>query len=167
MKQLAVVLAFTGIAWSQSEPDAPEVFFRLDGTKLVALERQNPPFKIKARGFIVVASSMSAQLKGGKSPIRVAAGQVDLVIRTAATDPQSIFVLRRLDAKKDSRQIVVSRGHVTPVGATFDSNNSGSSMPVEFARYGQGSVKASAKLPAGEYAIGRPMGPALFCFGVD
>jgi hypothetical protein len=46
--------------------------------------------------------------------------------------------------------------------------NTGDTLPVEFAKYGNSSFKMTTPaLSPGEYALGRAYGPVMFCFGVD
>jgi hypothetical protein len=86
----------------------------------------------------------------------------------AGGDPNSMYVLRKLEQRKNGRCLTVMAGHFSPVGGSVSTNFAQGGLPVEFARYGGGSLKlTSGDLPPGEYAVSRAHGQALFCFGVD
>lgn len=158
---------------SVSEPEFADVFFRVDAGTLLPLERQNLTFKGKARGFMVMNMKTVSEFPGGKSPVRFKAGQpLDFVVRTllapSAVDPNTTYCLRKVDAKKKTRELVIMAGHASPLGASSTVNFAGGAIPVNFSKYGSSSLKVSiTNLPPGEYALGRTYGPAVFCFGMD
>lgn len=174
MKLLAVmILAIAGLAQTvTSEPDIADIFYRLDGDKLVPLERQTAAIQGKAHGFIVMTMKTASEFPGAKSPIRFKSGHLDLIVRSAlpvsAVDPNTIYVLRQLNPKKKTRELLMTSGHVSPLGASTTTTLAEGVLPVEFSRYGSSSLKmTTGELAPGEYAVGRPFGPAVFCFGVD
>ena len=158
---------------SVSEPEFADVFYRLDAGKLVPLERQAATMHGQAHGFIVMSMKTASEFPGSKSPIRFSAGQrLDFVVRSilaaSMADPNATYCLRRLNSKQKTRELVTMAGHVSPVGMSTKMNLAGVALPVEFSKYGNSSFKmTTAELAVGEYAIGRPYGPAVFCFGID
>jgi hypothetical protein len=114
-----------------------------------------------------------SEIAGGKSAVRFKAGEpLDFVVRTAlaptAIDPNTLYCLRKLDAKKKTRELLVTSTHATPVGATSTVDFAGGALPLTFAKYGTSSLKVSITgLPPGEYPLGHTYGPAVFCFGLD
>ena len=59
-------------------------------------------------------------------------------------------------------------GHASPLGASTQTNLAQGVLPVEFAKYGDASIKLhTGPLPPGEYAVSRIYGQTVFCFGVD
>ena len=155
------------------EPDFADVFFRLDAGKLVPLERQTTTIQGKASGFIVMSMNASWEIPGAKSQIRFRSDQpLDFVMRTAldpsALDPSTMYLLRRLNSRKKTREIVVMVGHASPGGATMNNDPAQGALPVSFARYGASSLKmTTGPLPPGEYVLSRPYAQTVFCFGVD
>jgi hypothetical protein len=137
------------------------------------LERQTAAIKGKASGFIVMSTKASSEFPDAKSPVRFPVGQaLDFVVRTpfagATVDPATIYVLRRLNSKKKSRELIIMAGKVTPLGATTTSDLAEGVLPVTFARYGTASLKiTTTPLPPGEYALSRSYAQTAFCFGVD
>jgi hypothetical protein len=168
------VFAAVGLAQSAPvEPEFADIFYRLTDGNLVALERQAAAFKGSAHGFVVMGVKSAALLPGGKSPIRFKSGeQVDLVVRSmvsaSTADPNTVYVLRKLSSKKKTRELVMTSGHFSPIGGSMTAVPAEGVLPVDFSRYGAASLKMSTgPLPPGEYAVGHPYGPAVFCFGVD
>jgi hypothetical protein len=108
-----------------------------------------------------------------RNPIRFSAGQkLDFVVRSllaaSSVDPNTIYCLRKLNSKKKTRQLVTMQGRLTPTGMSTNTNLVGVALPVEFSKYGGSSFKmTTAELAPGEYAVGHPYGPAVFCFGVQ
>jgi hypothetical protein len=168
---VASIALLSVICFAQSEPDSADVFYRLDGDKLISLERQTAVIKGSSHGFMVVGIKAASEIKGRKSSVRFKAGAIDLVVRSAmpaSIDLNTIYSLRKLTSKKNTRELIFSSGHASPLGSSVTTNMAEGAMPVEFSRYGQYSLKMStANLPPGEYEVGRPFGPALFCFGID
>jgi hypothetical protein len=83
-------------------------------------------------------------------------------------DPNTIYSLRRLTSKKKTRELVMTTGRVSPFGVSTTINTDEGLLPVDFTKYGNVSLRmAAGNLPPGEYAIGKPYGPAVFCFGAD
>ena len=170
---LLMVLALSGLAQTAvPEPDIADIFYRLEGDKLVALERQAASLQGKAHGFIIMTMKTTSEFPGAKSSIRFKSGHLDLIVRSAipisAVDPNTIYCLRRLNPKKKTRELVMASGHVSPLGASTTATPGEGVLPVDFSRYGSSSLKMTTnELAPGEYAVGRPYGPAVFCFGVD
>jgi hypothetical protein len=153
------------------EPEFADVFYRLDGEKLIPLERQTATTKGGASGFIYVKMKMVSDFPGAKSPVRFPAGALTFIVRTvpyASGDPNSMYVLRKLEQRKSGRRLTVMAGHFSPVGGSVSTNFAQGGLPVEFARHGGGSLKmTTGALTAGEYAVSKAYGQAVFCFGVD
>jgi hypothetical protein len=179
MKLLATLFFVTlwslvGVAQETvSEPEFADVFFRLDAGNLVSLERQTASVQGKASGFIVMSMKAASEFPGPKSPVRFHAGQpIDFVVRTflasSTVDPNTLYVLRKLDSKKKTRELVFMAGHITPVGGSSKTNLAQGGLPVEFARYGASSFKmTTGPLQPGEYAVSLLYAQTVFCFGVD
>jgi hypothetical protein len=174
MKLLAtVLLAFACFAQTTLEPEIADIFFRLDQNKLVPLERQSAAIRGGAHGFIVMSMKSTSEFPGAKSPVRFKSGEpVDFVVRSvfrlSAGDPNTIYCLRKLNGKKKTRELVIMSGHASPIGASMTTTPSEGMLPVEFSKYGNSSLKmTTGALSPGEYAVGHPYGPAVFCFGVD
>ena len=171
---LIALCSFSGIAQERSpEPEFSDVFFALDAGKLVPLERQTATIHGKASGFIVMSMKASSEFPGAKSPVRFHSDQtLDLIVRSAlapsTVDPNTLYVLRKLDPKKKSRELVIMAGHASPVGASTKTDLAEGVLPVTFARYGTSSIRmTTGSLAPGEYAISRPYAQTVFCFGVD
>jgi len=69
----------------------------------------------------------SWEIPGAKSQIRFRSDQpLDFVMRTAldpsALDPSTMYLLRRLNSRKKTREIVVMVGHASPGGATMNND---------------------------------------------
>jgi hypothetical protein len=179
IKLLAFLLGLSvssmgGIAQeSLSEPEFADVFFRLDAGKLLPLERQTAAIQGKASGFIVMSMKTSSEFPGVKSPVRFAADQpLIFVVRSplasSTVDPNTLYVLRKLNIKKKSRELIIMAGHASPVGASTKTDLAEGVLPVTFSRYGTSSIKmATGPLPPGEYALSRLYAQTVFCFGVD
>jgi hypothetical protein len=156
-----------------SEPEFADVFFGLEATKLVPLERQTAAIQGKASGFIVMSMKASSEFPGAKSPVRFHADQpLNFVVRSAlaqsTVDPNTLYVLRRLNIKKKSRELIIMAGHASPVGASTKTDLAEGVLPVTFVRYGASSIKmTTGSLPPGEYAVSRLHAQTVFCFGVD
>jgi hypothetical protein len=168
------VFAAVGLAQSAPvEPEFADIFYRLTDGNLVALERQDAAFKGSAHGFMVMSVKSVALLPGGKSPIRFKSGEpIELVVRSmasaASVDPNTLYVLRKLNSKKKTRELVTSTGHFSPIGGSVTAAPAEGVLSVDFSRYGATSLKMSTgPLLPGEYAVGHPYGPSVFCFGVD
>ena len=160
------------LAQTLPEPEMADIFYRLDGNKLVPLERQAAAIHGGAHGFIVMGMKTSSEFPGAKSPVRFSGGHIDFVVRSVipltAIDPNTIYCLRKLNPKKKTRELVIMSGHASPVGASTTMTPAQGILPVEFSRYGNSSLKmTTGELAPGEYAVGKPYGPAVFCFGID
>jgi hypothetical protein len=171
---LVLIIATACFAQSASpEPDIADIFYLVDGAKLTSLERQSVTFHGSAHGFIVTSIKSSSEFAGNKSPIRLKSGQplefiVRSIIPSSAIDPNTIYCLRKLNGKKKTRELVMMSGHVQPFGVSTTVKPEEGVLPVEFTAYGSSSLKVvTQQLVAGEYAIGKFDGPAVFCFGVD
>lgn len=164
---LLVLMFLAGV--TPPEPDMADVFHRLDGDKLVALERQAFDYRYSGAGFMYMRSKSYSEFPGAKSPVRFAAGRLELVVRSmqspADMDLNGAYSLYKLSVKKQSRELVTTSGSISPF--RYSSKNT-PGLPVEFSTYGSKSLKLrTGELGPGEYAVGRPYGPSVFCFGVD
>ncbi len=155
------------------EPEIADIFYRLDGDKLAPLERQAAAFHSSAHGFIVMSMKTVSEFPGARSPIRFKRGEhLDLVVRSvipvSAIDPNTVYCLRKLTSKKKTRELIMMSGHAHPFGGSATTGPAEGMLPVEISTYGSSSLKmTTGELAPGEYAVGHPYGPALFCFGVD
>jgi len=140
---------------------------------MVPLERQTATIQGKTSGFIVMNVKTVSDFPGAKSPVRFASGQpLEFIVRMpmgqSTLDPNSIYLLRKLDVGKKSRQLVMSTAHFTPIGGSSKSSLAQGVLPVGFSRYGASSVRmTTSSLVPGEYAVSRMHGQTVFCFGVD
>jgi len=169
-----VILALACLAQTATpEPEMADIFYRLDRGTLVPLERQAPATRSNAHGFFVMNLTTVSEYPGAKSPVRFKSGErFDFVVRTVvpvfAVDPNTIYVLRKLDPKKKTRDVPIMTAHFSPLGTSTTTTPAEGILPVEFSRYGSSSLKmTSGELVPGEYAVGPVHGPAVFCFGVD
>ncbi len=174
MMRLATCMMLAVTCWAQAEPDTTDVFYRLDGDRLVTLERQTAVIKGKTSGFTVVGMKTLSEFPGAKSSVRFpAATDLEFVVRTplaraGTVDPNTLFCLRKLEPKKNSRQLTIMSGRASPVGASTSTNMAQGVLPVTFSKHGAGSLKlAAGALPPGEYAVSKVYGQVVFCFGVD
>lgn len=158
---------------SVPEPEFNDVFVRLDAGKLVPLERETSTMHAGGGGFMVVGTKAANEFPGGKSPVRFQSNQpLEFIVRTpfavASVDPSTMYVLKRLNAKKKSREAVFMTGHFSPLGGSTKTDMSQGAVPVTFTHYGNGSLKViTGPLTPGEYALSRLYGQEAFCFGVD
>lgn len=164
------VLAVT-FCWGQAveEPEFSGVFFALDGTKLVQLERQNVGVQATFGGTMVMKGKAAIKFPGAHSQIRLRSAQsLGFVVKSSSdADPGALYHLRRLEINKGEREVVILTERASPLGASARTNEQ-SIVSVEYSRYGSSSVKLTAtSLPLGEYAIGARGGKTVFCFGVD
>jgi len=168
-----LVISFCVAQTAVQEPEFADVFFRLENGQLVALERQPITMKGGARGFIVMNVKVTARFLGGKSTVRFKAGEpLDFIVRSplsaGAADPAMFYILRKLDAKKDHREVTFTGGRFTPLGGSTSTNFQEGTLPVTFSKYGKASYQMSTPgLPPGEYALGLIHPQVLFAFGVD
>ena len=156
------------------EPDFSEVFCGLDATgTLIPLERQTAAIRSKASGFIVMTMKSVLDLPGERSPIRFHAGdKLEFVVRSeiasSTLDPGSLYCLRKLERKKNKRELVIMAGRISPIGASAKTDLAQDVVPGDFSLYGQSSIRVSAgALSPGEYALSVAFAPVVFCFGVD
>src|ERR1035441_1610787 len=136
---------------------------------------QEYPF-VEGVGFIVHDASGEGEVQGARSPVRFQhADKLDLVVRCPAAladeDPDTVYHLRVLDAKKRARKWLFASGEgVGGVHVSVESRSE-SILPVKWSKYGDSSlIMNTGSLPAGEYAVGKvqPGGIiTVFCFGVD
>jgi hypothetical protein len=139
--------------------------------KLISLERQNsnPAAKSKALGFGGIKAT--SEVPGLKSPVRFPADQklVFVFMAPAGLDPQSLVRIVPLTPKKDHREIVrmQSKGVMGMGGVKSEGDKD--DIPFNASKYSETSVQVSPAVPLqpGEYAIGQPYSPSLFCFGID
>ena len=180
MKRLSLLLilalfCLAGVAQqnTQPEPEFADMFFRLADGKLLPLERETATIQGKASGFIVMSTKAASEFPGAKSPIRFSSDQsLDFVVRSlmapATLDPNTLYVLRKLNSKKKSRELVIMNGHASPLGESAKTDLAQGALPVTFARYGDTSIRmTTGHLPPGEYALSRLYAQTVFCFGVD
>ncbi len=171
---ILALCALSGVAQeAASEPEFADVFFRLDAGKLTPLERQTAAIQGKASGFIVMSTKAASEFPGKKSSIRFRSDRpLDFVVRSAlaasTVDPNTLYVLRKLNIKRKTRELVIMAGHVTPLGGSTKTDLAQGVLPVVFARYGTSSIKLTTEpLPPGEYAVSRLYAQTVFCFGID
>jgi hypothetical protein len=122
MKLLVGLFSLAALAQSLPEPDIADVFYRLEGEKLVSLERQSAAIKSGAHGFIIVGMKSAQEFPGAKSPIRFKAGEpLTFIVRSAIPptmmDPATIFFMRALKPKGKNRELVTMSGHFSPIVA--------------------------------------------------
>lgn len=155
------------------EPDFANVFVAISGTSLVPLERETETIKAGGSGFLVASAKAAYEIPGNRSPVRFHTGKpLEFLVRTpisaSSVDPGTMFLLRRLDPKKNKREAVFMNGHFSPIGGSSSTNLTKGSVPVTFEKYGDSSLKLTvAGLPPGEYSLGQAYGQTVFCFGVD
>jgi hypothetical protein len=171
---LAVLFVSSGIAQKDlAEPEFDNVFVELDAGKLIPLERQTALIQGKASGFIVMSSKAASEFPGAKSPVRFHSNQpLEFIVRSpiasTTVDPSTLFVLRRLNVKKKSRELVIMAGHATPFGASTKTDLAEGVLPISFTHYGTSSLKVTTgPLPPGEYALSQVFAQTVFCFGTD
>jgi hypothetical protein len=173
---LAVILICVGAAFgidATMEPEASEVFYGLNAGQLLPLEREVAVVRGRAGGFIAIKVKGTLEFRGGRSPVRFRSGvPLKFVIRptasTPAVDPFTAYCLRSLDSKKKVREIVITSGYATPLGASSTVNASKGVMPLTVSRYGEHSyIYTATDLPPGEYALSNTRGGLAFCFGVN
>ena len=156
------------------EPEFADTFAALSASgDLVPLEHQTAAIHAGGGGFMVASSKAAYEVPGEKSPVRFhSAPELVFVVRSTLaqtdTNPATLYVLRKLDPKKKTREIAFSTGHFTPFGGHATTNLNAGQIPINFARYGTSSYRITASnLPPGEYALSRIYGQDVFCFGVD
>jgi hypothetical protein len=159
------------------EPEINDIFYGIpkdQSGKLISLERQQITIHSKASGFIVMGMKTTSEIAGGESPVRFRAGEpLEFVVRSplavSAADPNTIYGLRLLHAKKKKREIVFMTGHASPLGASTKADLSEGVLGLEFTKYGASSYKVTTPaLKPGEYALGGATMPqVVYCFGVD
>jgi hypothetical protein len=181
MRCRCLAVAFSvlaGLIFSQNtvetppEPEMADIFYRLDSGKLIPLERQAAAIHGGAHGFMVMGMKVASEFPGSKSPVRFNSAHLDLIVRSivpvTSVDPNTIYCLRKLNSKKKSRELLFMTGHASPIGGSTTTTPLEGILPVEFSKYGNSSLKmTTGELAPGEYAVGKPYGPAVFCFGVD
>jgi hypothetical protein len=170
---LLLAISFCAAQAPVREPEFADVFFRLENGQLTALEREPITMKGGAHGFIVMNVKVTARFPGGNSTVRFKAGEpLDFVVRSpfaaGAADPATLYILRKLDAKKDHREVTFTGGRFTPLGGSTSTNFQEGTLPVTFSKYGKASYQVNNPgLPPGEYALGSIYPRVLFAFGVD
>jgi hypothetical protein len=180
MKNILVFLAvclLSSTTFAQTtpvqEPEFANVFAALAGTSLTPLERQTSSFHAGGGGFMVATAKAAYEIPGNRSPIRFQTANLpSFVVRSpfagTGTDPNSFFLLRRLTAKKKTREAQFMSGHFTPFGGSTNTDLNAGRVPVEYSRYGENSLKLSVgQLAPGEYALSVAGSQDLFCFGID
>jgi hypothetical protein len=137
------------------EPETLGVLYYFDQTSesLTLLERQIA--KVKA-GF----TSLSAEIAGGQSPVRVRNGpRPGFVIRLASGVDPNKFQLYRFEGKKDKRKLKIA-------GL---SGTTGAGIPCDVVSFGQSSylIKPSKDLEPGEYGFSANDSEVVFAFGLE
>jgi hypothetical protein len=133
-----------------AEPEFDDVFYQLNAGKLISLERETAAIRGKASGFVVMSTKAVSEFPGAKSPVRFPPDQpIDFLVRsplaTSTVDPNTLYVLRKLNPKKKSRELVIMAGKVTPIGGSAKTDLAQSVLPVTFARYGASSIKITTR----------------------
>lgn len=163
MKRLIFFLWLGALAAAgQTEPEFPDVFFAVVQGKNVALEGQEVRTKVRAAALVTAKASI--EIPGPASPVRLAHGTVEFIVKMGtAGDPDARYHLRKLEQTKKSRLVVLGK-----VGAFSGASTKTDSIVLPtYSKIGENSVRVSAPLEPGEYAIGKRGGQTVFCFGVD
>ncbi len=179
MKTIAtlVICLLALVSFAQTpvkEPEFADTFAALSPSgDLIPLEHATATIHAGGGGFMVASSKAAYEISGQKSPVRFhQAPELLFIVRSALaqtdTNPATLYVLRKLDPKKKTREIAFSTGHFTPLGGHATTDLNAGQLPVSFARYGTSSYRISAaNLAPGEYALSRVYGQDVYCFGVD
>jgi hypothetical protein len=173
-----VVAVFSGRSQTAAQPpvDEPQYvnsFYMVDQAgKLIDLEHQTVTnFHAKTKALPGYASvKMLAEFKPSHSSVRIPATAQFVIRGRSQVDPSSIYELRLLKSAKDHREILISTGKGTLVGARSTSNVDDDAIPIRFEEYGEASYRITPQQPlrAGEYALSiRGAITELYCFGVD
>jgi hypothetical protein len=156
------------------EPEFADTFAALSASgDLIPLEHGTATIHAGGGGFVVASSKAAYEISGEKSPVRFnRAPELVFIVRSPVaktdTDPAALYVLRKLDPKKKTREIAFSTGHFTPFGGHATTNLNAGQIPISFAHYGLTSYRiTAANLAPGEYALSRVYGQDVYCFGVD
>ena len=156
------------------EPEFADTFAALSASgDLIPLEHQAATIHVGGGGFMVASSKAAYEISGDKSPVHLhRAPHLVFIVRSSLaqtdTDPATLYVLRKLDPKKKTREIAFSTGHFTPFGGHATTNLNAGQIPISFAHYGTSSYRiTAANLAPGEYALSRVYGQDVYCFGVD
>ena len=156
------------------EPEFRDVFFRLDAGKLIPLERQLVAVQGSSSTALVGADIKHVfTFEGGKSPVHfLPSEKLEFVVRTSLptdVDPNTTYCLRRLDARKDKRELQLAAGYVGFWGSSVKTTPSQGILPLNFSRYASSSLKLTpaTALPTGQYALSNFSDRIVFCFGVD
>jgi hypothetical protein len=160
--------ALSAVEQGPEEPELSGIFYALDGSKLIPLERQDAAVQIGVGGVFVMNGKGVIKFAGAHSPVRIRYAQsLDFIVRSPADADRSLYHLRRLEIRKSDREVTVVSEHASPLGATVKANDQ-NIVSVGYSRYGTHSVRITAtELQPGEYAIGAQGGKIVFCFGVD
>jgi hypothetical protein len=149
-----------------------QAFYLLDADgKLTELERQSATFKSHSKilpGYATI--KMAAEFKPAHASVRVSPNAQFIVRGRIPVEPASRFELRLLKASKDHREIVMTTGHGSIVGASATSTLDEGGVPLRFEEYGLNSYRITPAQPLapGEYAIGlKGLVTELYCFGVS
>jgi hypothetical protein len=154
------------------EPELDDVFFRVDGERLIALEQELPETVIRGGLDVLV-------LQGRASSVRFRAGDLTFVVRSeydvSKVDATAFYKLhelttprwdpkkQKLTPKTDKRELLLGGTQVFPTRAFY-----AKTVGVKFSGYGGSSYKIETEsLPRGEYAFRRTAAKAVFCFGID
>jgi len=156
------------------EPEFADTFAALSASgDLIPLEHETATIHAGGGGFMIASSKAAYEISGQKSPVRFhQTPELVFVVRSVLaqtdTNPATLYVLRKLDPKKKTREIAFSTGHFTPLGGHATTDLNAGQIPISFARYGTSSYRiAAANLAPGEYALSRAYGQDVYCFGVD
>ena len=169
------VMALVSFAQSPvKEPEFADTFAALSASSdLIPLEHETATIHAGGGGFMIASSKAAYEISGQKSPVRFhQTPELVFIVRSALaqtdTNPATLYVLRKLDPKKKTREIAFSTGHFTPLGGHATTDLNAGQIPISFARYGTSSYRiTAASLAPGEYALSRAYGQDVYCFGVD
>jgi hypothetical protein len=166
---LSATLCFVAQAQENGikEPEFANTFMALDGDNLLPLEHQAA--SIHGHSAFVTAHA-DFEIEGGKSPLRLHGGELNFVVKAPfpnSADPSTMYILRKLESSKKNRKLTVVKSYITPFSSGTKSNLWAGDAQLKFTPYGKESIKITAQLQPGEYALTLFSGPNLYCFGVD
>ena len=124
------------------EPEFADTFAAVSASgDLIPLEHQAARIHAGGGGFMIASSKAAYEISGQKSPVRFhQTPESVFIVRSALaqtdTNPATLYVLRKLDPKKKTREIAFSTGHFTPLGGHATTDLNAGQIPNSFARYG-------------------------------
>jgi hypothetical protein len=154
-----------------SEPRYVNTFYALDSSgKLIDLEHKTATLHAKTKALPGYATvKMLAEITPAQSPVRLEGSAQFVVKGRSSVDPASLYVLRMLKRTKSRREIEMSSGHGTLLGATHSIAEE-KIIPLRFHDYGQMSyrIEPESSLEPGEYGFSlRGIAMDFFCFSVN